>query len=155
MGCRFYLEGRRGPQKGNMDGLLCIPLTCALFLTCISNCCTAEQSMTQKDAASAAHAALLQPASIPTQPANPRWGFFCDLAKSHVLFSHPYHIYSHQSYRLNEMLQKDIQNPRITYSWSRLARSQDGDADKSTNIEVCFAIHAQWFVNWNLECPEL
>lgn len=45
------------PLEGDVDGLICNPLTCALFLTCTHNHCSAEQSMAQK------HAALL-----PAQP---------------------------------------------------------------------------------------
>lgn len=56
-GCRFCLKEGRVSSEGDMDGLFCNPLTCALFLTCTHKPCSAELSMAQK------HAALL-----PTQP---------------------------------------------------------------------------------------
>lgn len=50
-------EGGGVFSEGDMDGLFCNPLTCALFLTCTLEHCSADLSMAQK------HAALL-----PTQP---------------------------------------------------------------------------------------
>lgn len=67
------------PLEGDVDGLICNPLTCALFLTCTHNHCSAEQSMAQK------HAALL-----PVQPT-----LLCSSQRPHP----PTHTWTHCAFQ--------------------------------------------------------
>lgn len=47
-GLKFVSRGGE-PFEGNIDALLSNPPTCALFLTCTSNYCTAERIMEHKN----------------------------------------------------------------------------------------------------------